>query len=424
MTYLVEIKSFEDLKAKYREWALKLHPDMGGTDAEMQVLNNEYDQLFPVWKNRSEVHTKETADSDRRWFYTQNGWAGKNYKSGRSTKEIAEIIRTYLKEVYSDCKWSVRYSSASMCTSIHVALMEAPYQVFVDENKTHIALNQYYMDREERLVPEAKAMMTDVVELINSYRYDDSDPMTDYFSTNFYYDVSVGKWDKPFKVVYREKKKPDNRQYETVTVKQTKTRKVIKAHEAAAPQELKVGQHIILKTGFTYGCHRGAIYEIVSLDRDRVDCLKMGRKLDKHVTSYTQRGNRFCAGQEKFINTSLPTLSGEIVSALGRRNSKSGWIQTPSVLWNCGRKSKPTRWRKQSSGQSNQKPKSRVVRAMNTPSGRTSIPEIRRQSGWSSSLQSLTRTPTSRLQNRCGNLAATTASLNLLSCSGLTRQSR
>ena len=91
MTYLVEIKSFEDLKAKYREWALKLHPDMGGTDAEMQVLNNEYDQLFPVWKNRSEVHTKETADSDRRWFYTQNGWAGKNYKSGRTTKEIAEI---------------------------------------------------------------------------------------------------------------------------------------------------------------------------------------------------------------------------------------------------------------------------------------------------------------------------------------------
>lgn len=301
MTYLVEIKSFEDLKAKYREWALKLHPDMGGTDAEMQVLNNEYDQLFPVWKNRSEVHTKETADSDRRWFYTQNGWAGKNYKSGRTTKEIAEIIRTYLKEVYSDCKWSVRYSSASMCTSISVALMEAPYQVFVDENETHIDLNQYYMDREERLVPKAKAMMTDVVEFINSYRYDDSDGMIDYFDTNFYYDVSVGKWDKPFKVVYREKKKPDNRQYETVTVKQTKTRKVIKAHEVAAPLEWKVGQHIILKTGFTYGCHRGAIYEIVSLDHDRVDCLKMGRKLDKHVTSYNQRGNRFCAGQDKFM---------------------------------------------------------------------------------------------------------------------------
>src|SRR5699024_7860683 len=107
-----------------------------------------------------------------------------------------------------------------------------------------------------RLVPEAKAMMTDVVELINSYRYDDSDGMIDYFDTNFYYDVSVGKWDKPFKVVYREKKKPDNRQYETVTVKQTKTRKAIKAHLTETSQKLEVGQHIILKTGFTYGCHR------------------------------------------------------------------------------------------------------------------------------------------------------------------------
>lgn len=237
MTYLVEIKTFEDLKAKYREWALKLHPDMGGTDAEMQVLNNEYDQLFPVWKNRSEVHTKETADSDRRRFYTQNGWAGKNYKSGRTTKEVAEIIRTYLKEAYSDCKWSVRCSSASMCTHVSVALMEAPYQVFVDETKTHIDLNEYYMDKETRLVPEAKAMMTDVVELINSYRYDDSDGMIDYFDTNFYYDVSVGKWDKPFKVVYRKKKKPDHCQYETVTVKQTKTRKVIETHLTEIPQK-------------------------------------------------------------------------------------------------------------------------------------------------------------------------------------------
>ena len=98
---------------------------------------------------------------------------------------------------------------------ISVALMEAPYQVFVDESKTHIDLNQYTWIR-NRLVPEAKEMMTDVVELINSYRYDDSDGMIDYFSTNFYFDVSVGKWDKPFKVVYREKRNQITAQYETV----------------------------------------------------------------------------------------------------------------------------------------------------------------------------------------------------------------
>ena len=119
MKYLVNILSFEDLKAKYRELAKELHPDCGGNKEAMQELNNEYDQLFPVWKNRSEVKTNETADSDRVWFYTQNGWAGENYRSGRSTKEIAEIIRTYLKEIYSDCKWSVRYESFSGGSAIH-----------------------------------------------------------------------------------------------------------------------------------------------------------------------------------------------------------------------------------------------------------------------------------------------------------------
>ena len=80
MKYLVNITSFDGLKKLYREWAMKLHPDMGGSDAEMQVLNNEYDVLFAVWKNRKEVetgvHTEETADGDRRWFYTQNAAGG------------------------------------------------------------------------------------------------------------------------------------------------------------------------------------------------------------------------------------------------------------------------------------------------------------------------------------------------------------
>ena len=69
MKYLVNITSFDGLKKLYREWAMKLHPDMGGSDAEMQVLNSEYDVLFAVWKNRKEVetgvHTEETADGDR-----------------------------------------------------------------------------------------------------------------------------------------------------------------------------------------------------------------------------------------------------------------------------------------------------------------------------------------------------------------------
>ena len=42
MKYLVNILSFEDLKAKYRELAKELHPDCGGNKEAMQELNNEF----------------------------------------------------------------------------------------------------------------------------------------------------------------------------------------------------------------------------------------------------------------------------------------------------------------------------------------------------------------------------------------------
>ena len=35
---------------------------------------------------------------------------------------------------------------------------------------------------------------------MNSYNYDDSDGMVDYFNTNFYGYVHIGKWDKPYEV--------------------------------------------------------------------------------------------------------------------------------------------------------------------------------------------------------------------------------
>ena len=205
-----------------------------------------------------------------------------------------------MKEAYSDCKWSVRYSSYSGGSSIHVALMEAPYNVFVDGVEKHAAVNQYHFDMDDRYVPKAHAMIQDVIDFINSYRYSDSDGMIDYFDTNFYYDASVGKWDNPFKVVYREPKKPDDRVYETVVVKETKTRKVKKVQPIERPAEIKVGQHIRLNGYFTYGCHKGYVYEVVSVTNNSVKTMKMNRKLDKPVTSTNTRGNVFLCSMEKF----------------------------------------------------------------------------------------------------------------------------
>lgn len=57
MKYLKGITTLEELKKEYRKWALKLHPDHGGSTEEMQKLNAEYEYLFDRVKD---IHkTKE-----------------------------------------------------------------------------------------------------------------------------------------------------------------------------------------------------------------------------------------------------------------------------------------------------------------------------------------------------------------------------
>ena len=57
MKYLKNIESLEHLKKEYRKWAMKLHPDCGGSDMEMKKLNDEYENLFEIMKGR-EKHQK------------------------------------------------------------------------------------------------------------------------------------------------------------------------------------------------------------------------------------------------------------------------------------------------------------------------------------------------------------------------------
>ena len=46
----------------------------------------------------------------------------------------------------------------------------------------------------------AKEVMKNVCDFVMSYNFDDSDPMTDYFCTNFYLTLGVGTYKKPYKV--------------------------------------------------------------------------------------------------------------------------------------------------------------------------------------------------------------------------------
>ena len=107
MKYFKDIKSFEDLKKQFRKLAMKYHPDRpNGNSETMKAINNEYDVLFPIWKDRENILSNETAESDRNEFYTANGWKGDKYDRKLTVKEIAKRIREELKKEYSDCKFS------------------------------------------------------------------------------------------------------------------------------------------------------------------------------------------------------------------------------------------------------------------------------------------------------------------------------
>lgn len=64
---------------------------------------------------------------------------------------------------------------------------------------------------------------------MNSYNYDDSDGMVDYFNTNFYGYVHIGKWDKP----YEAKQTTSTSQYMNNQLRQKAFQKYMKEHPAS-----------------------------------------------------------------------------------------------------------------------------------------------------------------------------------------------
>ena len=245
--YLLNITSYEDLKNKYRELLKANHPDNGGSLEVMQEINSEYDVLFRIWKDRAaknntlkEEEKTETARSTRHNFYTSFGWEGSRYDSNLTLKEIAVNVRNYVKEKYPTCKFSVRTKYASMCQELFVEIKEFPSKMYKTgddlrsegllytvkteldgkpfeykeyKKEVHEMLrnlnrnNLFNLDSwtdEELIEAYEKALdrnvhyygikteyfqsvIDDVDGFVNSYNYDDSDSMIDYFDVNFYY---------------------------------------------------------------------------------------------------------------------------------------------------------------------------------------------------------------------------------------------
>lgn len=75
-------KSLEELKKAYRTLAMRNHPDIkGGSVQAMQEINNEYDELFAVLKDRHETAT------------------GTTYTAKEQTSETPEQFKTIINKI-------------------------------------------------------------------------------------------------------------------------------------------------------------------------------------------------------------------------------------------------------------------------------------------------------------------------------------
>lgn len=130
-------------------------------------------------------------------FYTQNGWAGSNYDRNLSTREIAAKVRTYAKNKFPDFKFSIRYKWSLYTDTLYIELKSGTCRPFVEGS---ISAQRNYMSTmsnikgwTDELTPEVFAILDDVTTYANSFRYNDSAGMIDYFDTNFYLDISISK---------------------------------------------------------------------------------------------------------------------------------------------------------------------------------------------------------------------------------------
>ena len=224
MKYFASINDLTALKAAYKRLALANHPDRGGDTAVMQEINSEYDAAFSRLKvahnlAHPDQRTEETAESTRREFYTANGWKGSRYDSSLSLKEIAQRVRAFAKEAFPTYRFSVRTKYASMCRELIVEMTESPapvlktldelteddvHEIIYHDNRLNELRFGNWSDAEARaeiarlwdanpgimyrpFTERAAATIAEVDAYVQSYKYDDSDGMIDYFNKNFYY---------------------------------------------------------------------------------------------------------------------------------------------------------------------------------------------------------------------------------------------
>lgn len=128
-------------------------------------------------------------------FYTANGWAGSNYDSKLSTKEIAVRVRAFAKKNFPGFKFSIRTEWSMYTDSMYIELKAGTCIPFIEGSRSaergYMSTMNTVKGWEKDLTPEMFKVLDAVTTYASSFRYDDSDGMQDYYDTNFYLSIKV-----------------------------------------------------------------------------------------------------------------------------------------------------------------------------------------------------------------------------------------
>lgn len=220
---------------------------------EEQFTSQSTNPLYPdaTYTNDEVKKMEENGTRPMKNTYGGRGWEGVNSDKNLSTSEQAKAITSAMKKKYPDVKISRKSDIYSGGSSIHFNVMSSDKDIyktdteidnmsFEDLQKGGLHTNSwgfekwakenipdytgtysiedtrkyakeqlaYYRGKENQSVSGnewylsdfGKELMSDLNKEANSYTYDDSDAMTDYFNHGTYMWVNIGKYDNPYKV--------------------------------------------------------------------------------------------------------------------------------------------------------------------------------------------------------------------------------
>lgn len=202
-----------ELKKAYRKLAFENHPDRGGSEENMKEINRVFKIRFDILKTKTpsehdnEDYANATATEYTAHVYNEYRWKGSRYDMNLSRSEICKKIKEYAEERFPTCKFSVNKDGYR---AVNISLMQGDFEAYAEDNTDkYRQYNHYHYEINNHLTPRCNEVLRLVSEYAQSFNYDNSDIMTDYFDVNFYLSVQVGKWNKAYvntsKVVAGEK---------------------------------------------------------------------------------------------------------------------------------------------------------------------------------------------------------------------------